>query len=49
MTENRTRAQGAAPRRDSDDLINLVLAGLWPNDAGLEALLDRIEARGAGR
>ncbi|MBN9890489.1 hypothetical protein [Salipiger abyssi] len=44
MSENRNRAPASGPRRDSEDLIHLVMGGLWPAEAGLEALLDRIEA-----
>ncbi|MBU2963275.1 hypothetical protein KO516_21090 [Citreicella sp. C3M06] len=42
MTQTIRIAQAARPRRD--DLIQLVLGGLWPAEAALEALLDRIEA-----
>ena len=42
MSETRTRAEAAAPRQDSKDLISLVIGGLWPAEASLESLLDRI-------
>ena len=45
MSENRFRAEAAAPRQDSKDLIAMVIGGLWPADASLETLLDRIESR----
>ncbi|EAU44016.1 hypothetical protein [Salipiger bermudensis] len=49
MSETRTRAEAAAPRQDSKDLISLVIGGLWPAEASLESLLDRIETREIAR
>lgn len=49
MSENRNRAPASGPCRNSDDLLHLVFGGFWPAEAGLEALLDRIEGQGAVR
>lgn len=48
MTRTHPIAQAASPCRD-DHLIQQMLGGLWPAEAALEALLDRIEAREAAR
>ncbi|MBY6006513.1 hypothetical protein KUV62_21490 [Salipiger bermudensis] len=45
MSKSQTRDQAPSLRPDSKDLISLVLGGLWPADASLETLLDRIERR----
>lgn len=49
MSENRNRAPASGPRRESEELMCLVFGGFWPAEAGLEALLDRIEGQGAVR
>ena len=44
MSDIRTRAEAAIPHQDRKDLISLVLGGLWPVEAHVETLLDRLEA-----
>lgn len=45
MSKSQTREQASCLRPESKDLISLVLGGLWPAEASLETLLDRIERR----
>lgn len=49
MTRTQTRAEARPPREENTDLLAQMLGGIWPAEIGLEALLDRIEARGAAQ
>lgn len=49
MTHEDFRAPPVSALRDSRDVLAQVLGGLWPTEAGLEALLDRVESRRAGQ
>ncbi|EPX85065.1 hypothetical protein Salmuc_00663 [Salipiger mucosus DSM 16094] len=47
MTRDRIAGHAPAHDRPQDDMLALFFGGFWPADARLEALLDRIETRGA--
>lgn len=49
MAMEKSHAVTEGPRRDDKDLVSMVLGGLWPVEASVEALLDRLEAREAAR